>query len=116
MPDFRSGSAALSGRSLRDFSTGALTLRLLPQGLSENDSIFEYRPRPYLVTRRWVYEKFWEWGEDSPLWQSRVLGCFPEQAQDALISLKWLEAARGPKVLPNDEVRLYAGIDSADRR
>ena len=57
-----------------------------------------------------------EWGEDSPLWQSRVLGCFPEQAQDALISLKWLEAARGPKVLPNDEVRLYAGIDSADRR
>jgi hypothetical protein len=53
-------------------------LRQLPKGLSENDPTFAYCPRPYLVTRRWVYEKFWEWGEDSPLWQSRVLGSFPE--------------------------------------
>jgi hypothetical protein len=33
---------------------------------AEDDAIFEYRPRPYLVTRRWVYEKPWEWGEYSP--------------------------------------------------
>jgi phage terminase large subunit len=90
------------------------TLRLLPRGLSENDSTFEYRARPYLVTRRWVYEKLWEWGEDSALWQARVLGSFPEQAEDSLISLKWLEAARPPKVLPNDEAELYAGIDVAE--
>src|SRR6267378_2448919 len=90
------------------------TLRLLPKGLSENDSTFEFQPRPYLVTRRWVYEKLWEWGEDSPLWQSRVLGSFPEQSEDSLISLKWLEAARPPMVLPNDEAKLYAGIDVAE--
>jgi phage terminase large subunit len=90
------------------------TLRRLPRGLSENDSTFEYRPRPYLVTRRWVYEKLWEWGEDSALWQSRVLGSFPEQAEDSLIPLRWLEAARAPRDLPNDEAELYAGIDVAE--
>ena len=75
-------------------------LRLLRKGLSENDPTFKHRPRPYLVTRRWVYEKLWEWGEESPLWQSRVLGSFPEQAEDSLISLKWLEAARHPIEIP----------------
>jgi phage terminase large subunit len=88
------------------------TLRLLPKGLSENDSTFAYRPRPYLVTRRWVYEKLWEWGEESPLWQSRVLGSFPEQSEDSLISLKWLEAARDPIELPGSH-RVMVGIDVA---
>src|SRR5437016_7154234 len=50
--------------------------------------------RPYLVTRRWVREKFSEWGPGHPLWEARVLGQFPTQAEDALISLAWLEAAR----------------------
>jgi phage terminase large subunit len=89
-------------------------LRNLPQGLPENDPIFAYRPRPYLATRRWVYEKLWESGEDSPFWQSRVLGSFPEQAENSLIPLIWLEAARSPKVLPDDEAQLYAGIDVAE--
>jgi len=88
------------------------TLRLLPKGLSENDSTFAYRPRLYLVTRRWVYEKLWEWGEDSPLWQSRVLGSFPEQAEDSLISLEWLEAARDPIEVPGSH-RVIVGIDVA---
>ena len=41
-------------------------------------------------------------------------GQFPEQAEDALISLRWLEAARDPKRLPNDDQTLYAGIDVAE--
>ena len=88
------------------------SLRLLPKGLSENESTFEYRPRPYLVTRRWVYEKLWEWGEDSPLWQSRVLGSFPEQSEDSLISLRWLEAAR-ESIEPPPGKKLMVGIDVA---
>ena len=87
-------------------------LRLLPKGLSENDSTFAYRPRPYLVTRRWVYEKLWEWGEESPLWHSRVLGSFPEQSEDSLISLKWLEAARDPIEVRGNH-RVIVGIDVA---
>ena len=89
-------------------------LRQLPADLSEDDPIFGYQPRPYLVHRRWVYEKLWEWGEGSPLWQSRVLGSFPDQSQDALLSLRWLELACEPRAQPNDENELYAGIDVAE--
>jgi hypothetical protein len=49
--------------------------------------------RPGLVTARWVWERRLEWGEESPLYQSRVLGQFPDQAADALIRLSWIEAA-----------------------
>src|SRR2546430_2582302 len=89
-------------------------MRQLPSGLSEDDPVFAYQPRPYLVTRRWVYEKLWEWGEDSPLWHARVLGSFPEQAQDTLLSLRWLELAAAPEVTADDEDELYAGIDVAE--
>ena len=88
-------------------------VRSLPRGLSEDAPEFGFRPRPYLVTRRWVYEKYWEWGEKSPLWQARVRGQFPEQAEDALISLAWLEASGRRKANGETEARLYAGIDVA---
>ncbi len=48
---------------------------------------------PGLVTARWVAERRQQWGEGSPLYQSRVLGNFPDQADDALISLVKIEAA-----------------------
>jgi phage terminase large subunit len=87
-------------------------LRGLPPGIPESAPVFQYRPRPYLVTRRWAYEKFWTWQERSPMWQSRVRGQFPEQAEDALLSLAWLEAAA--KREPHDDgSKLRAGIDVA---
>jgi hypothetical protein len=55
------------------------------------DAALDHCPRPYLVTRRWVREKYAEWGPGHPLWEARVLGQFPTQAEDALISLAWLE-------------------------
>jgi hypothetical protein len=68
--------------------------------------------RPYLVTRRWVREKYAEWGPGHPLWEARVLGQFPTQAEDALISLAWLEAAaRRPAV--DRGGRLTGGLDVA---
>ncbi|HSR09308.1 MAG TPA: hypothetical protein VLM42_19405 [Bryobacteraceae bacterium] len=54
------------------------------------DKELDNNPVPYLTTRRWVREKYSEWGPGHPLWDSRVLGNFPEQAEDALISLSWL--------------------------
>jgi len=50
-------------------------------------------PVPGLVTARWVWERRADWGEDSPLYQARVLGEFPDQASDALIRLSWIHAA-----------------------
>jgi hypothetical protein len=47
-------------------------LRALPPGLPEGDPVFAYNPKPYLVTRRWVYEHYHEWGETSPRWEART--------------------------------------------
>ena len=68
--------------------------------------------RPYLIQRRWVKEKYYEWGEQHPSWESRVLGQFPKQADDALISLAWLEKAKiSDLAIPTAKAR--AGLDVA---
>jgi hypothetical protein len=66
---------------------------------------------PYLTTRRWVKEKYFEWGPGHPLWEARVLGNFPLQSADALLSLAWLEAAKYRE--GSDEGPLHAGLDVA---
>ena len=53
-----------------------------------NDSII-----PGLVSRGWVEQKRYEWGEDSPLYQARVLGEFPKMGTAALFPMHWLERA-----------------------
>ena len=68
---------------------------------------------PYLVTRRWVYERFWEWGEKSLHWEARVRGEFPTQAEDALISLAWLGAAKA-RAATDGGGKVQAGIDVAE--
>ncbi len=49
---------------------------------------------PGLATRAWVQEKLSEWGEDSPLFQVRVRGDFPDQAENSVIGLALIELAR----------------------
>ena len=46
-----------------------------------------------LVTRKWVDDAKVNWGEDSPMYQIRVLGDFPSESEDTLISLKIIENA-----------------------
>lgn len=67
--------------------------------------------RPYLTTRRWVKDKWHKWGEGHPLWDAKVLGDFPTQADNALISLAWLEAARRRKPILGKRPR--GGLDVA---
>ncbi len=71
--------------------------------------------RPGLVTARWVWERRSDWGESSPLYQSRVLGQFPDQASDALIRLSWIEAAmrRGEEPGPEPGGPVELGVDVA---
>jgi hypothetical protein len=73
---------------------------------------------PGLVTREWVEGRRAAWGEKSPMWQSRVLGEFPTQADDALVPLSWIDAAvRRWEVLERTgwpDVRAWAlGVDVA---
>lgn len=51
-------------------------------------------PRPYMVTRRWVLQRYHEWGTSSPLWMARVRGRFPSMSETSLIALDWVELAR----------------------
>ncbi|MCI0879720.1 MAG: hypothetical protein J4N78_12635 [Chloroflexi bacterium] len=48
---------------------------------------------PGLATAEWVEERRETWGEDNPIYVARVLGEFPDQAEDTLIKLSDIEAA-----------------------
>ena len=48
---------------------------------------------PGLTTEEWVSERRAIWGEESPMYQARVLGRFCDHPQDSLIPLSEIEAA-----------------------
>lgn len=50
---------------------------------------------PGAVTAEWIEDRRKEWGEDSPLWQAKVVGDFPDEGEDTLIPLSWAEACVG---------------------
>jgi len=72
-----------------------------------------YEPRPYLARPMWARELLQDWGETSPRWESRVRGRFPTQAEDALISLAWIEAAKNREAKDDKDGKLAVGIDVA---
>lgn len=78
------------------------------------ESVGSRPPRPGLVTAQWVADRRDEWGEDSPLYQSRVLGEFPDQACDALFPRSWLEAAVARRrTAPLEDGPVRFGVDVA---
>jgi hypothetical protein len=92
------------------FDTPNLEGVTLEQLLKMPDKELDDNSRPYLTTRRWVKEKYFEWGPGHPLWESRVLGNFPMQSEDALVSLTWLEQA---KLRTEGDGEVWAGLDVA---
>jgi len=54
------------------------------------------------------------WGEGSPAYQARVLGQFPDEGENTLVPLSWVEAKlnKGPEK-KRDESRLQMGVDVA---
>lgn len=98
--------------------TSQQELEALKPGLSEDDPYFQYRPMPFLVTRRWIYEVIQKYGIASPYYQARVLAQFPDQSEDSLVALSWIEKANiRNSETPLTEVELHgplsAGIDVA---
>jgi hypothetical protein len=49
--------------------------------------------RPLLIGKTWVEEKRKSWGEQSPLWISKITGEFPDQSSDSLVPLTALRNA-----------------------
>lgn len=69
-----------------------------PDGVDEADYVAEVTERmdlPYdaLIDPSAVYERYWEWGVDSPAWEALVMGEFPSQAEQALIPIDLVTAA-----------------------
>lgn len=64
-----------------------------------------------LISPEWVEDKRHRWGEDSPLWQSKVLGEFPEASENTLIRPAWIAAAQQRELPPSLPYRL--GVDVA---
>jgi len=48
---------------------------------------------PGLSTREWVRARTEEWGKDTPAYQARILGEFPDESEDAVIPLAWASAS-----------------------
>jgi hypothetical protein len=62
---------------------------------------------PLLVSPEWVEERKIRWGVTSPIYQSKVLGEFPDLSDDTLILPRWIEAAQA-RTLPRTRRPLIA--------
>lgn len=70
-------------------------------------------PDSSMVSEAWVEQRREEWGEGSPLYQARVLGVFPEEAEGTLLRLSDLEAAVGRTVDQSHPAPVSLGVDVA---
>lgn len=68
------------------------------------------RIRPLLLAPEWVEDKRRRWGENSPLWSSKVLGEFPELGDTTLIAPRWIEAARRATLEPGPRTVLAVDV------
>lgn len=67
--------------------------------------------RDLLLSPVYAAELARDYGEDSPIYQSRICAQFPDNVVDALLRLSWLEAARYRE--PTDAGDWEAGVDVA---
>jgi hypothetical protein len=65
---------------------------------------------PLLVSPEWVEERKIRWGVTSPIYQSKVLGEFPDISDDSLILPKWIEAAQKRSIQRNKRPIIAADI------
>ncbi|MFQ5912427.1 MAG: hypothetical protein ACE5JS_04525 [Nitrospinota bacterium] len=65
------------------------------------------------ISPEWIGARKEEWGESSPVYQARVMGEFPSEGEDALISLSHIEAAEGRQAAAWSEMAESADADSA---
>lgn len=95
-----------------NFTTFGITLDDIRNGKWQ-EKITGPLPRPYLITPEWVADKLTRWGEQSPMWQARVLGEFPDQGEDTLIPLIRIEQSVEKPLSPLPDDPEQIGIDVA---
>jgi phage terminase large subunit len=71
------------------------------------------KPVPHLVSCQWVIEKALEWGIESPLFQSKCLGQFPDMDEAVLIQEKDVQVAQSRTHSTKKNDARFIGIDVA---
>ncbi len=66
-----------------------------------------------LVSTEWIEERRRDWGADSPVYMSRVLGEFPPTAEAGLVPFEWIGAALARGADAKGEGRPMLGVDVA---
>lgn len=94
-----------------NFTSNGITLEDIRNNTWE--SKMKSMPTPYLITPEWVYDKFLSWGEGNPMWESRVMGNFPQQGEDTLIPLSHIEQATLRNITPSETDIEVIGADIA---
>jgi hypothetical protein len=71
-------------------------IKLAEMDIEKREKAFSKMTNPYhsLTTPRWAVERLLEWKVDSPMFKSRVIGEFPDQTTDTIISLSSLEKCK----------------------
>ena len=87
--DFERVCEQWSSIKIDAFSTPNFTGESVPQSISSQ-----------LISPAWVDEKRREWGEDSPLFQAKILAEFPKDAKDAVVRGSDVARCRIPRDLP----------------
>ena len=70
-------------------------------------------PQPWGVTRQWVDEMRRRWGEGSVVFQTKVLGLFPQSSVDTLLSVGEVERALGRLPPQENKAPVSIGVDVA---
>jgi hypothetical protein len=78
----------------------------------ENDEEVSDDLRSLLLGQAWVDEARRDWGEGSPLWQSKVRGLVPEDTSDGVIPLSWLRRCQEEREWEPDQLLpVELGVD-----
>lgn len=99
--------------SVEDIENEVNELRLL-NDIEVQKRIKSYKiEKPFMLTANWVIQKALNWGIDSPLFVSKVLGKFPDSADNTLINLGHIEDAQRRVYFPVASDRRMMGVDVA---
>lgn len=69
--------------------------------------------QPSLITFQWVMDRALFWGIHHPLFQSKVLGDFPEESENALFTISMIEEAQRRTYQPTEKDVYSLGVDVA---
>ena len=79
----------------------------------DRDKDIDPKTLPLLPNQTWVDARRIDWGEESPLWASKVLGQFPSTTQNTLFSTDTIYKGHDTKVKPLRESKIVLGVDVA---